>query len=877
MVAVSVATLVAVCDDPIPPAVPTTVTVSPSSADLAAVGETVKFTATVKDQDGNTMTDVSVTWSSSAREIATVDAAGLVTAAGNGRATITARAETAAGDAAVTVEQVPAAVSLAPDSLAFSALGDSAEFMATVTDANGHTIDGAAVTWSSGDPAVARVDQDGLVSSTGNGRTAITARAGAATGSAAVTVEQIPADVMLDPDSLAFAALGDTATLEVTVVDANGHPIVDAGVVWSSGDTDIASVTPAGLVSSAGNGITTVAATSGDASGTATVTVEQVPAAVTLAPDALAFTALGDTTTLAATVLDANGHVIERASVEWASDDRTIADVTANGLVTAAGNGSAEITATSGEAAGTVAVTVEQVPAAVTLAPGSLAFTALGDTATLAATVLDANGHAIEGATVVWSNGDPGVATVNASGLVTAAGNGRATITATSGQVVGTVAVTVEQVAAAVTLAPGSLAFAALGDTATLAATVLDANGHVIDGAGVTWSSNDATIATVNSSGLVTAAGNGRATITAASGSAAVTAAVAVDQVLVAIAVAPDALTFTVIGDTARLAATATDANGYVIEGAAVTWSSNDHKIATVDTMGLVTTAGNGRATITAMSGDVSGTAAVTVQQAPDTVTLAPGSLGFSALEDTATLVATVLDANGHAIEGAVVTWSSDNNAIATVNASGLVTAAGNGEAMVTAVSGGVPGTAAVTVEQKADSVSVSPNAATMAIGETVRLTALAFDANGHKMVGAQFKWGSSDALIASVDGNGLVRGTGEGTAAITAQNGSALGSAEVTVGNPDRAVLVALYHSTGGDQWANNQNWLQNTPLGHWHGVETDQQGYVTSLDLRSNGLDGSIPPRTRQSHAPGGTVPPCQPAVRPHPIGAREPIETE
>ncbi len=131
-----------------------------------------------------------------------------------------------------------------------------------------------------------------------------------------------------------------------------------------------------------------------------------------------------------------------------------------------------------------------------------------------------------------------------------------------------------------------------------------------------------------------------------------------------------------------------------------------------------------------------------------------------------------------------------------------------------------------------------------MVIGEIVRLTALAFDANGHKMAGAQFRWRSSDALIASVDGNGLVRGTGEGTAAITAQNGSALGSAEVTVGNPDRAVLAALYHSTGGDRWANNQGWLQDTPLGHWHGVGTDQQGYVRSLYLKSNGLDGSIPP---------------------------------
>ncbi len=445
MAAVVAVVLAAACDDPVPAPVPTTVTVSPTSADLVAVGETVQLTATVKDQNGNTMTDVAVTWSSSARAIATVDGVGLVTAAGNGRATISAKVEMASGDAAVTVEQVPAAVTLAPDSLAFSALGDTAELTATVTDANGHVIEGASVTWSSGDPAVASVGQDGSVSSTGNGRTAITARAGAATVSAPVTVEQVPADVMLDPDSLAFSAFGDTATLGASVVDANGYPIVDADVVWSSGSTDIASVTPAGVVSSAGNGRTTVTAMSGDASGTAAVTVEQVPAAVTLAPGSLAFTALGDTATLAATVLDANGHVIEGAAVTWSSNDHKIATVDTMGLVTTVGNGRATITLMSGDVSGTAAVTVQQAPETVTLAPDSLGFSALEDTATLVATVLDANGHAIEGAVVTWSSDNDAIATVNASGLVTAAGNGEAMVTAVSGGVPGTAAVTVEQ------------------------------------------------------------------------------------------------------------------------------------------------------------------------------------------------------------------------------------------------------------------------------------------------------------------------------------------------------------------------------------------------------------------------------------------------
>ena len=59
-----------------------------------------------------------------------------------------------------------------------------------------------------------------------------------------------------------------------------------------------------------------------------------------------------------------------------------------------------------------------------------------------------------------------------------------------------------------------------------------------------------------------------------------------------------------------------------------------------------------------------------------------------------------------------------------------------------------------------------------------------------------------------------------------------------------DRAVLVALYHSTGGADWDANTNWLSDRPIGEWHGVTTDSNGRVIELDLYHNQLTGEIPP---------------------------------
>ena len=89
-----------------PPSEPpraTAVAVTPATADLTALGATVRFSAEVRDQNGRVMAGAAVTWSSGDGSVATVDASGLATAVGNGSATITAAAGSASGAATVTV------------------------------------------------------------------------------------------------------------------------------------------------------------------------------------------------------------------------------------------------------------------------------------------------------------------------------------------------------------------------------------------------------------------------------------------------------------------------------------------------------------------------------------------------------------------------------------------------------------------------------------------------------------------------------------------------------------------------------------------------------------------------------------------------------
>ncbi len=166
-------------------------------------------------------------------------------------------------------------------------------------------------------------------------------------------------------------------------------------------------------------------------------------------------------------------------------------------------------------------------------------------------------------------------------------------------------------VATRLVVLPATVMLFALGDEALLSARVLDRQDNVLGGERVSWSTDDPSVAAVDGTGVVTAVDNGSATVTAASGSLEGTAAVTVMQQAVRVEApsAPDTLRR--YGDTVRVAVRAFDANGHPAPVGALEWTTSDSSVAAVDGTGLVTAAGNGSATISAVAGQ--DTAAVEV------------------------------------------------------------------------------------------------------------------------------------------------------------------------------------------------------------------------------------------------------------------------
>ena len=255
-------------------------------------------------------------------------------------------------------------------------------------------------------------------------------------------------------------------------------------------------------------------------------------------------------------------------------------------------------------------------PAIINITPASATLTALGDTIQLRATVKDGKNQPISNAIVSWSSSNPSVASVSTDGLVTALGNGTATIRATSGGASNSVVITVAQRSAAINITPASATLTALGDTIQLSATVKDGKNQPISNAIVSWSSSNSVVVSVSPRGLVTARGNGEVTITATSGAKSLTAVITVEQLTTTIEITPAVPPPIVVGQTLQLSATSADPNNNLIAGAGVNWATSNPSVADINPTGLVIARSNGRTTIIASSGGLSHTVTITV---PDT------------------------------------------------------------------------------------------------------------------------------------------------------------------------------------------------------------------------------------------------------------------
>ncbi|MGH7646112.1 MAG: Ig-like domain-containing protein, partial [Gemmatimonadales bacterium] len=138
----------------------------------------------------------------------------------------------------------------------------------------------------------------------------------------------------------------------------------------------------------------------------------------------------------------------------------------------------------------------------------------------------------------------------------------------------------------------------------------------------------------------------------------------------------------------------------------------------------------------------------------------------------TAQLSAVLLDSAGALLSGRPVAWTSTDTMMARVSSSGLVTTRRPGYVTITATSEGKSGSGTVIVTEKITPVArveIAPDRPTVALGDTVALTAAPRDAQNNVLPGRQVTWGSSDSTVASVSRNGTVMARREGTTTITA------------------------------------------------------------------------------------------------------------
>jgi uncharacterized protein YjdB len=383
----------------------------------------------------------------------------------------------------------------------------------------------------------------------------------------------------------------------------------------------------------------------------------------------------------------------------------------------------------------------------------------VGQSVQITPTVKGKSGKVLSGRVVTYTSSAPTVAGVSADGTLTALAAGSAVITGTVDGVTARLDVIVAPVPVnRVQMSLDSVTLAAL-TTQQLSATPLDSAGHTLFNRTVAWASSDNTIATVSSSGLVTAVAAGTANVTATIEGKVGTVRVRVTPPAIASIDISPRTPIVNEGATVRFTATPKDAAGNPITGRTLTWTSSDVNVARVDSTGLATAVAQGVANILVTSGSVFGGTTITVRAVVvGSVDVTPDSATLQAAA-TVQLTATVKDTAGNVVTGKPVTWRSKDTTVVTVSATGLVTGVSQGTTYVVATSASQKDSARITVAPPpVASIQLRPAPVNLGLGQSGRVAVTLLDAGGH-VTSAKITYSSGTPTVASVDTTGLIVG----------------------------------------------------------------------------------------------------------------------
>lgn len=559
-----------------------------------------------------------------------------------------------------------------------------------------------------------------------------------------ISVAATPAKLVIR-ELPALSALGTTTQAVADVLFATEDPIPGAEVSWSSSHPSVVSVSSQGMLTAEAEGVATITATHGLLASAVPVTVGVEVDRVVISPVDPGLLDVGAVVSFSAMALSADDKPLNR-TIEWSSSDALVAEVTALGLATATGAGSAEIYASAGGQTSSVALTVVGSVAGITTLPPAAVGTAVAR--------LSGQFPAGGGATSVWFEYGPGADTTahvkspaqappGGAGVYTYELSGLSSETTYSYRAVADVS--------------GTPVYGELAQFQTLAASL------------------------------------------------------PISQVLVS-PTAPAAE----VGDTLTFSALALDASGGAVSSA-VTWTTSDADVATIDSEGMLVVQGPGTTVVQATMSGVAGTTVLTATALPATVVVVSPNAPTAQLGDTVQFSAVALNVLGDTVP-ASFTWATSIPGVATVNESGLAVVTGVGVTTITADMGVLFGTTTLAgLALPIVSVTVSPNNPSAQVGDTVQFSAVAEDALSQEVT-TGFTWTSSDESVATIDPSGQVIVVGPGSAEIKATADGVTGSSVLSSVAPtplltrpadsikvDEANLNGSLFATGG--W---QGWLE-------------------------------------------------------------------
>lgn len=738
------------------------ITLEPTSLVLIE-GNSQRLTATVLPTFASTK---DIEWSSSAPDIATVSATGLVTALKSGNCVITAAAVDGSRVTAtclVTVTGIPVTSVTLNRSTATLKATETVQLSGSVLPANASNKD---LVWTTSDENIATVSESGLVTAVAVGEVTITATSQSTPEiSATCRVSVVPTPVASITLSQTSVSLKATETVSLTATVAPETATVK-DVNWLSDNPEVATVDENGVITAVAVGEAVITATATDGSGvkaTCSVSVIATPAeGVTIeTPDKTTFKA-GESIKLNASVLP---ETTTDKTITWTSSNLAVATVDENGNVTAVGVGTVIITATTSNGKTyTITLTVEPTLATNLTLNRTSASLKVANTLQLSARFTPAT---TTNQTVEWVTSNESIAEVNTSGLVTAKALGTCVITATAKDGSGVSAscelVVGETPAGSITISPKGPFTIKIGETVSLSATVLP---ETATDKSVSWLAQTSAVK-VDQNGLVTGLAVGDSWVSATNSAGHYDYVnFTVTPILIEEIEIENQLSIEV-GQTQQLHAVVSPSNA---TNTALNWTVKDSSVASVDNNGNVTALKLEATEITVAATDGSGvTSTVKVNVIPTRATgIAiedPVSTIFK-VRETIQLFAIVTPGNA---SDKTVTWTSSNSEIATVNESGLVSAVSVGDVTITATnSAGQKASINLTVERTlAESIVLNTTSVQLKVGEENSLTVSFTPAT---TTDKSITWSSSDTNVVTVSETGLIKAVALGESVITAK-----------------------------------------------------------------------------------------------------------